>query len=101
MTTMMLDALMGTLRTHEKSRAATVCRCVFTVYSMTHGNRPPWEVMGIKPETAQEQVKTQPVTIVDTTAEVINEETRIYEEDRNAGARPVEVSSVRGSRGVS
>jgi len=101
MTTMMLDVLTKTLRTHENTRAAAVCRCVFTVYSMTHGDRPPWEIMGVEPEVAQERVKAQPVTIVDTTAEVISEETRIYEEDRGTGARPVEVSSVRRPGGVS
>ena len=92
LTTMMLDALVGTLpRLPKNTRAAAVCRCVFTVYCATHGTKAPWEVTGETPAQAEKRVKIQPVTIIDTTAEITHEETRVYEENR--ARRHVAVSS--------
>jgi len=97
LTTMMLDALIGTLpRLPQNNRAAAVCRCVFSVYSATHGARAPWEITGETAEECEERIKAQPVTIIDTTAEVIDESTRAYETNRPR--RYVEVSSGRMRR---
>lgn len=83
LTTMMLDALVGTLpKLPQNTRAAAVCRCVYSVYAATHGLRPPWEVMGKTATQCEKQVETQPVTIIDTTAEVVSEETYVREENR-------------------
>jgi hypothetical protein len=92
-TTMMLDALVSTLpRLPQNNRAAAVCRCVYQVYTWTHGIKAPWEVLGETPNEAEQRIKTQPVTIVDTTAEVIDESTRIHETDRSAGRRSLGMS---------
>lgn len=77
MTTMMLDALVSTLpRLPQNNRAAAVCRCVFQVYSLTHGTRAPWEIMGESPEATAKRVETQPITIIDTTGETVEETDR-------------------------
>lgn len=96
MVTMMLDALVGTLpRLPQNNRAATVCRCVYSVYTATHGGRAPWEITGETPQQCEERVKSQPVTIIDTTAEVISEETSVRNQDRSARARPVAMPNMR------
>lgn len=89
LTTMMLDALVGTLpRLPQNTRAAAVCRCIFKVYSMTHGAKAPWEITEETAETCEKRVKTQPVIIVDTTAEVTE-----VDQER------MEISGIRMTRG--
>ncbi len=77
---MMLDALVANStnpikpyrhRSHPKNRATALCRCIFNVYTATYGTRAPWEVLQKTPEECERQVKAKPVTIIDTTAEVI------------------------------
>lgn len=74
MTAMMLEVLAKMAKTHAKSRAATVCRCIFTVYSATHGTKPPWELLGIEEDIAKERAIAQPVTIIDVEAEAVSED---------------------------
>lgn len=84
MTTMMLDALVGSLpQLPKNNRIATVCRCVYQVYSMTHGTRAPWDVMGEPLETTAKRVETQPITIIDTTGETVEETDRPISNRRN------------------
>lgn len=95
LTTMMLDALAKTLPDMpQNNRAAAVCRCVFQVYTMAHGATEPWKVTGETVRACEKRVQAKPVTIIDTTAEVTDESTRIYEKNRSSRARPVAVSSV-------